>query len=107
MWQHDRLRGEELDRQLSYWREHLRGAPQVLTLPTDRPRRSAAVAAGAVAQIRLDQATTQRLAEVAHGVNATMFMLFLSGFAAVLSRYAGQRDVVIGTQVAGRTRTSS
>ena len=38
VWQQDRMRGEELDRQLGYWREQLRGAPQVLTLPADRPR---------------------------------------------------------------------
>jgi amino acid adenylation domain-containing protein len=40
---------------------------------------------------------------VAHGANATMFMLFLTGFTVVLSRYARQRDIVIGTQVGGRT----
>ena len=38
VWQRDRMHGEELDRQLSYWREQLRGAPRLLTLPTGRPR---------------------------------------------------------------------
>src|SRR5262245_37538887 len=38
VWQRDVLRGEELERQLGYWREQLRGAPPVLMLPTDRPR---------------------------------------------------------------------
>src|SRR5436305_1002673 len=28
VWQQDRMRGEELDRQLGYWRDQLRGAPQ-------------------------------------------------------------------------------
>ena len=105
VWQRDLLRGEELDRQLDYWREQLRGAPKVLTLPTDRPRPARLSPRGAEAQVTLDAATTRRLAEVADGANVTMFMLFLTGFAVVLSRYARQRDIVIGTQVAGRTHT--
>jgi amino acid adenylation domain-containing protein len=105
VWQHDRMRGEELDRLLGYWRGQLRGAPQVLTLPTDRPRPARQSSRGAAATVTLDAATTRRLAAVAHGANATMFMVFLTGFVAVLSRYARQTDIVIGTQVAGRTHT--
>src|ERR1022692_1157598 len=103
VWQHDLMRGEELDRQLDYWRRQLRGAPHVLTLPADRPRPARQSSRGAVASVTVDAATTRRLAAVASGANATMFMLFLTGFAAVLSRYARQTDIVIGTQVAGRT----
>src|ERR1022692_2258563 len=103
VWHQDRMRGEELDRLLSYWRGRLRGAPQVLTLPADRPRPARQSGRGAAAAVTVDAATTRRLAAVAHGGNATMFMLFLTGFAAVLSRYARQTDIVLGTQVAGRT----
>src|SRR6266516_2330899 len=105
VWQHDLLRGEELDRQLGYWREQLRGAPQVLTLPSDRPRPASQSSRGAVAKLTVDAETTRRLAAVAHDANATMFMVFLTGFAAVLSRYARETDIVTGTQAAGRTHT--
>jgi len=105
VWQHDRIRGEELDRQLGYWRGQLRGAPELHTLPTDFPRPARQSSGGDIAMVTIDAATSQRLAAVAHGANATMFMLFLAGFAAVLSRYARQPDLVIGTQVAGRTHT--
>jgi len=103
VWLQDRMRGEELDRLLSYWRGQLRGAPQVLTLPADRFRPGRQSARGATASVTVDAATTRRLAAVAHGADVTMFMLFLAGFTAVLSRYARQTDMVIGTQVAGRT----
>ncbi len=99
------MRGEELDRQLSYWREQLHGAPQVITLPADRPRPARQSSRGARAKITVEAETTRRLAAVAHDANATMFMVFLTGFAAVLSRYARETDIVIGTQVAGRTHT--
>jgi amino acid adenylation domain-containing protein len=103
VWQQDRMRGEELDRQLSYWRTHLRGAPQVLSLPTGRPRPARASWYGADAVATVDAATTRRLAEVAQANSATMFMVFFAGFAAVLSRYARQTDLVISTQLAGRS----
>jgi amino acid adenylation domain-containing protein len=103
VWQQDQMRGEELDRQLSYWRDQLRGAPRLLMLPSDRPRPAQRSSRGAVARVTIDAATTQRLATVAHGANASMFMVFLTGFVAVLSRYARETDVVIGTQVPGRT----
>ena len=103
VWQHDRMRGEELDRQLDYWREQLRGAPQILMLPADRPRPAEQSSRGALAEVTVDAETTRRLAAVAQDANATMFMLFLTGFAAVLSRYARETDILIGTQVAGRT----
>ena len=103
VWQRDRIRGEELDRQLSYWRERLRGAPHLLTLPTDRPRPARQSTRGAEAAASVDAETTRRLAAVAHGANATMFMVFLAGFVAVLSRYVRQADLVIATQLAGRT----
>jgi len=103
VWQRDRLRGEELERQLSHWRETLRGAPILLTLPTVRPRPARQSSRGAVTSAAVSAETTRRLAELAAACNATMFMTFLAGFAVVLSRYAGQPELLIGTPVAGRT----
>lgn len=103
VWQQDRMSGEELDRQLAYWREQLRGAPQVLALPTDWPRPARLSSRGAAVTVTLDSALTRRLAGAALGANATMFMVFLAGFVAVLSRYARQTDIVLSTASAGRT----
>jgi amino acid adenylation domain-containing protein len=105
VWQQDRLRGEELERQMQYWRDQLHGAPTVLTLPTDRPRPAQQSTRGAVAIRPLDPKVTDRLAEVAAAGNATMFMVFLTGFAVVLSRYSRQTDLLIGTPVGGRTHS--
>lgn len=103
VWQRDRMQGEELDRQLSYWREQLRGAPRLLTLPAGRPRPARRSAGGGMATIHVGAATTQRLAVVADDRNATMFMVFLAGFVATLSRCTRQADMLLGTPVAGRT----
>jgi acyl carrier protein len=103
LWQQERMRGEELDRQLGYWREQLRGAPQLMTLPTDRPRPARRSGRGGWATTHVDAATTERLAAVARGANCTMFTVFLTGFAATLSRYTRQADTLLGTQVTDRT----
>src|SRR5947207_3321391 len=66
VWQRDRMQGEELDRQLSYWREQLRGAPRLLTLPAGRPRPARRSTRGGMATMYVDAATTQRLADAAH-----------------------------------------
>src|SRR5215213_237151 len=38
VWQREWLRGEVLAEELSYWKQQLAEAPEVLELPTDRPR---------------------------------------------------------------------
>jgi amino acid adenylation domain-containing protein len=105
VWQQDRMRGEELGRQLEYWRGQLRGAPQLLTLPADRPRPAEQSSRGEVAEVTVGAELTRRLGALAQDANATLFMVFLTGFTAVLSRYARETDILIGTQVAGRTHS--
>jgi len=103
VWQRDRLQGDELERQLAYWRDHLRTAPRVLSLPGDRPRPAHQTSRGAVAVAALDAPTADALVRTAHAANATQFMVYLAGFVAVLSRYTRQTDIVVGTAVSGRT----
>ena len=103
VWQRDRMRGEELDRQLDYWRGRLAGAPELLGPPGDRPGPAGPSSAGALAAVTVDAATTRRLADLAQAGNAAVSMAFLAGFVAALSRYSGQSDIVVGAQVAGRT----
>ncbi|HEX9034003.1 MAG TPA: amino acid adenylation domain-containing protein [Streptosporangiaceae bacterium] len=105
LWQQGWMSGPELEHQLSYWRDQLNGAPQVLALPTDRPRPARLSSCGARIRVTVDDSTVTDLAEVAQAANATMFMAFLAGFVVVLARYARQHDLVISTQAAGRTRT--
>jgi amino acid adenylation domain-containing protein len=105
VWQQDWMSGEELERQLSYWREQLKGAPRVLALPADRPRPARLSSCAARARVTIDDTTIAGLTEAAQAANATMFMVFLAGFAVVLSRYARQSDFVVATQAAGRTHT--
>ncbi|MER6071757.1 amino acid adenylation domain-containing protein [Streptomyces sp. NPDC001817] len=103
-WQRRFLDGGARDEQLAYWQDRLAGAPACLDLPVSRPRRAVSRRTGEVFPLRLSAELTERLgaASRAHGV--TRFMILLAVFQLVLGRYAGTRDVSVGTPVSGRTR---
>jgi amino acid adenylation domain-containing protein len=103
-WQRQWLAGERLDRQLSYWKEQLRGAPQALELPTDRPRPPVKTYRGASHALRLSAELTRSLKELSRKCGATLFMTLLTAFEALLARYSGQEDLLVGIPIAGRTQ---
>ncbi|MEV0171332.1 amino acid adenylation domain-containing protein [Streptomyces sp. NPDC050803] len=86
---------------LDFWRHALGGAPD-LDLPTDRPRPPVRTGAGASLTHAFDAELTGRLRTFAATHRATLFMTLTGAIGAVLGRYAGQRDVVLGTAVAAR-----
>ncbi|HEX6371120.1 MAG TPA: non-ribosomal peptide synthase/polyketide synthase [Longimicrobium sp.] len=104
VWQRERLQGETLEAELSYWRERLAGAPALLELPTDRPRPAVQTHRGGRVPFRLSAALTERLREVGRREDATLYMVLLAAFQVLLGKYAGTDDVVVGSPVAGRTR---
>ncbi|HEX8273583.1 MAG TPA: non-ribosomal peptide synthase/polyketide synthase, partial [Longimicrobiaceae bacterium] len=104
VWQREQLEGDALERQLRYWRERLAGAPELLELPTDRPRPPVRSFRGAFEHVELPAAVLERLQVLGRREGATLFMVALAGFQVLLSKYAGSEDVVVGSPIAGRTR---
>jgi len=103
LWQREWLQGEVLEKQLVYWKAQLEDAPTTLELPTDRPRPAAPSFNGALRLFRLPAALSGRIAELAKQEGATLYMLLLAALHVVLSRWSGQRDIVVGSPIAGRT----
>jgi amino acid adenylation domain-containing protein len=101
-WQRQWLRGEALERQLSYWREQLKDAPPVLQLPTDRVRPSLRTYRGAREAIIFPAELSGQLKALSRREGATLFMTLLAAFQILLSRSTGQTDIVVGTDVANR-----
>ncbi|WP_235457443.1 amino acid adenylation domain-containing protein [Williamsia sp. Leaf354] len=87
---------------LEFWRAELDGAPEILTLPTDRPRPQIPSGNGdhVDAVIPAELATAVR--DLARDLSVTPFAVVHSALAVVLGRLAGTEDVCIGTAVAGR-----
>jgi len=102
VWQRRWLAGPVLEAQLAYWTARLAGAPPLLELPTDHPRPALRSYRGAAVSLSLDSALGAALHGLALRLAATPFMLLAGGFAALLARYSGQEDVVLGTPIANR-----
>ncbi|HEV2736351.1 MAG TPA: amino acid adenylation domain-containing protein, partial [Longimicrobiaceae bacterium] len=103
-WQRRWLAGPRMEEQLRFWREKLDGAPPLLELPVDHPRRSALGATESGRPFELSPELTRGLRELGRRENATLFMTLLAGWQALLGRWSGRDDVVAGTAIAGRTR---
>ena len=103
LWQREWLQDQTLERQLSYWQRQLGGAPEVLALPADRPRPAVQSFRGARRLLLLPEALTGGLKRLAQRQGATLFMVMLAAFDALLCRYTGCEDIVVGTPVANRT----
>jgi amino acid adenylation domain-containing protein len=103
VWQRRWLAGETLEAQLAYWRERLAGAPAALELPADRPRPPVQSFRGATLALPLPAGLGAGLRGLARGEGATLFMTALAAFSALLGRFSGQQDLVVGSPVAGRS----
>ncbi len=103
-WQRSFLAGDVLDRQLSFWKTTLAGRLPVLELPTDRPRPQIQTFAGSTRSRRLSRTLRDDLERLGQSGQATLFMTVLAGFTVLLHRYTGERDVLVGSPVANRTR---
>ncbi|HYP22809.1 MAG TPA: amino acid adenylation domain-containing protein, partial [Actinomycetota bacterium] len=105
IWQREWFQGEELDRQMTYWKRHLEGAPAALDLPTDYPRPPIQTFEGASINFALPAGLSADVKELARRNGVTMFMLGLAAFTTLLHRYTGAAEVVVGTPIAGRNRS--
>jgi non-ribosomal peptide synthetase component F len=107
VWQRAWLTGDTLGYQVGYWRDHLKGAPRVLALPTVQRRTSAmrAEAGQVMAELSADETAALHGLCREHGV--TSFMVLYAVLATIFSRWSGQADIVIGVPVAGRNHTGT
>ncbi|MDT8905201.1 amino acid adenylation domain-containing protein, partial [Pseudomonas prosekii] len=106
-WQHRTLSGERLARQADFWRDHLAGAPALLSLPTDRPRPATQSYRGGDVPVQIPAALRQRLEHFCQAHDVTLFMALLSAWSVLMARLGNERDVVIGVPTANRGRTET
>ena len=87
---------------LAYWESELSGAPELITVPGSRPRPQTLSNIGASIRFRFEQASSERLRQLAVDHTATPFMIGLALFQGYLSRLTGETDVVVGIPSADR-----
>jgi amino acid adenylation domain-containing protein len=106
LWSREYL-APKIERQVDYWHKQLKGAPALLELPTDRPRPAVQTSSGAQEVVHFSMDLLHKLEAFCKLEGSTLYMTLLTGFKALLARYTGARDLVIGTPIAGRSRTET
>src|SRR5262249_35921871 len=93
-------------RQLSYWKKQLAGAP-LSCPPTDKPGSAAASRRGATQSVTLPEWVSAAAKRVSLEEEATLFMTLLAAFKILISFHSGQRDIVVGANIANRNRVEA
>ncbi|AVP97138.1 hypothetical protein C7S18_08000 [Ahniella affigens] len=96
-WQSQTAAEPRLVAQLDYWRDTLRDAPTLLTLPEDFPRPVVMSHRGDAVTVTFPDSLASDLHKLARQHDSTLFMLLYAAFSILVSRYARQRDLIIGT----------
>jgi amino acid adenylation domain-containing protein/non-ribosomal peptide synthase protein (TIGR01720 family) len=104
VWQRGRLKGELLDAQLAWWRERLAGAPPALQLPVARPVPRLRTDRGEGFRFAWPAALSEGVRALARAEGATVFMALLAAWDALLHRYTGEDDLLVGTPIQVRSR---
>ena len=102
LWQRAWMEAGGLAAGLAYWKEQLRGIPERLKLPTDRPRPPLQTFVAEAVHATLPAARLQPLARLTQEAGATLYMTLLAALALLLQRYSGQDDIVVGSPIANR-----
>ncbi|MGW0870630.1 non-ribosomal peptide synthase/polyketide synthase [Streptomyces sp. NPDC002740] len=102
LWQDDLL-ARTGESQLAHWADALRGLPDELALPADRPRPAEPTGRGGKVRLELPTATGHALRDLSGATGTSMFMLFQAATAALLHRLGAGDDIPLGAPIAGRT----
>ncbi|HEX8921087.1 MAG TPA: condensation domain-containing protein, partial [Pyrinomonadaceae bacterium] len=103
-WQRDWLQGQRLEQHLDYWKRQLAGELPLLALSTDRPRPPVQTSNGASKSLALGARLSEAVRGLSQQEDVTLFMTLYAALSALLHRYTGQEDILIGSPIAGRNR---
>src|SRR5262249_53607754 len=96
LWRARQLADNRINREIVYWRQHLAGEFPVVRLPTDRGRPVKPSHRGGMETFQLSTELTNALKALGRSEGVTLYVVLLSAFKALLHRYTGQEDIVIG-----------
>ncbi|MCW5556818.1 MAG: hypothetical protein KIT22_03115, partial [Verrucomicrobiae bacterium] len=102
VWQRSRLTGDFLEPDLEYWRRKLAGPLPVLPWPDEFPRPPVQTFRGATETRLIPSELIDALKKLASLESASLFMVLTAGFIALLHRYTGQEDILLGTPAGNR-----
>ena len=105
-WQRHWLQGEELDKQLAYWRKQLAGEISTLCWPRNHRSPTKQKFRGTIRPFLLPESISKGVKALSRREAVTLFMTLLANFVALLHSYTQQDEIVVGTlSPSGRKRS--
>ncbi|RSC93316.1 condensation domain-containing protein [Tenacibaculum singaporense] len=101
-WQLNQLNNAIVSKEAKYWKNELVTPLPSLNLPTLKKRPKILTYNGGHYRTYLGKETTKKLREFCKENGGSLFMLLLANWNVLFHRYLGQKDIIIGTLVAGR-----
>jgi acyl carrier protein len=105
LWQEEWIKSPQFQKQLDYWKDSLKGDLPVLDMPTDFPRQMGHTYTAYIESLLLPNALTDSLKRLCVDLDVTLFMVLYSTYLALLYRYTGQTEFMVGTTAANRNRS--
>ena len=101
-WEKEQFESEEFKKSKEYWLSNFKDEIPLLNMPTINPRPSVQSFEGSNYHTKLSKKIFDKVNEVAKKLNITPYMLMLSTYYILLSKYTSQDDIVVGTPIVGR-----
>lgn len=102
-WQQAFFQSPAIETQRTFWRQQFEGTLPQLELPLDAPRPLVQTFNGRNHYFSLAPDMVARVFDFIQQQEVTLNMFLLAAYNILLSKYASQEDVIVGTPVAGRT----
>ena len=102
LWQNEMRTSAELAKQEEYWMGIFKDEIPVLNMPTDFQRPLLQSFEGDTLSFELDSSMTKGLKNLAGDTGTTLYMVLLAAINVLLYKYTGQKDIIVGSPVAGR-----
>ncbi len=101
-WVMNELDNDSFQESSSYWLDVFKGELPVLELPTQKVRPKIKTFNGNNIDYTFSQEFTNKVYQFSNQENATIFMVLMASINGIFYRYTNDRDIVIGTPLAGR-----
>ena len=102
VWEAEQFKAEEFNKSKEYWLNQFKDNIPILNMPTNNPRPSSHSFDGSNYHAKLTKDVFEKINNVSKELNITPYMLLLSCFYMLLSKYSSQDDIVVGTPIVGR-----
>ncbi|WNV78293.1 amino acid adenylation domain-containing protein [Bacillus atrophaeus] len=101
-WQLEQQKSKKMKKQEAYWLNVYNGEIPLLDMPTDYGRPVEPSHEGALLDFKIKNELYRSLTEIAEQTGSTLYMVLLATYTILLSKYTGQKDILVGTPIAGR-----